>query len=224
VTATAEFVAAADRAAVKNRIEPIDDRTPAHSGLGSAVARRCGGGYLMARAELAALHPWLLLGSFICRLIPDLVGNPLRVAIMRMFGWTIGRGTTFAGMPVLRGPGRIRSLLEIGPDNRINVGCVFELHAPVTTGEGVSLGPEVMFLTSSHKIGPARRRAGAMTAAGIVVGSGVWIGARSIILPGVTIGEGAVVAAGSVVTKDVKPHTIVGGAPAEVLVKRLPIE
>lgn len=43
----------------------------------------------------------------------------------------------------------------------------------------------------------------------------VWLCARSIILPGVTIGEGAIVAAGAVVCKDVEPWTVVGGVPAK---------
>lgn len=55
----------------------------------------------------------------------------------------------------------------------------------------------------------------------IRVRRGAWIGARSIILKGVTIGEGAIVGAGSVVTKDVEPYTIVGGNPARV-VKLIP--
>lgn len=46
---------------------------------------------------------------------------------------------------------------------------------------------------------------------------GAWIGARAMILKGVTIGEGAVVAMGSVVTRDVPPRTIVGGNPARVI-------
>jgi acetyltransferase-like isoleucine patch superfamily enzyme len=41
-----------------------------------------------------------------------------------------------------------------------------------------------------------------------------FLGACSLILPGVVIGEEAVVAAGSVVTKDVEPYTVVGGVPA----------
>ncbi len=47
-----------------------------------------------------------------------------------------------------------------------------------------------------------------------------WIAVGATILPGVTIGEGAAVAAGSLVTKDVAPHTLVSGVPARV-VKRL---
>ena len=51
----------------------------------------------------------------------------------------------------------------------------------------------------------------------VVICDRSWIGARSIILKGVTIGEGAIVGAGSVVTSDVPPWTIVGGNPARVI-------
>lgn len=45
----------------------------------------------------------------------------------------------------------------------------------------------------------------------------VWIGANSVILPGITIHKGAVVAAGSIVTKDVPEYAIVAGNPAKIL-------
>ena len=51
----------------------------------------------------------------------------------------------------------------------------------------------------------------------IVVEDWVYIGCNAVILPGVTIGEGALVAAGSVVTKSVPPHTVVGGNPARII-------
>lgn len=54
----------------------------------------------------------------------------------------------------------------------------------------------------------------------IVVGSDVWIGRESVILPGVHIGDGAVIAAYSVVAKDVPPYTVFGGNPARLLKRR----
>jgi len=49
------------------------------------------------------------------------------------------------------------------------------------------------------------------------IGNDVWIGARAIVLDGISIGDGAVIAAGAVVTKDVPPYAIVGGVPAKLI-------
>ena len=54
----------------------------------------------------------------------------------------------------------------------------------------------------------------------ITLEDGVWVGANTIILAGVTIGKGAVVAAGSVVTKDVADGVVVGGVPARIIKHR----
>lgn len=51
----------------------------------------------------------------------------------------------------------------------------------------------------------------------VIIEDNVWVGAGSIILPGVTIGKGSVIAAGSVVTRDVPKHTVVAGVPAKVV-------
>ncbi|MEH7581800.1 DapH/DapD/GlmU-related protein, partial [Priestia megaterium] len=55
----------------------------------------------------------------------------------------------------------------------------------------------------------------------VIIEDRVWIGARCIILPGVTIGKGATVGAGAVVTKDVPPYTVVAGNPAKVVKYKL---
>ncbi len=57
-----------------------------------------------------------------------------------------------------------------------------------------------------------------------VIGNDVWLGIDAMIMCGVTIGDGAVVAAGSIVTKDVQPYEIVGGAPARHIRFRFPPE
>lgn len=51
----------------------------------------------------------------------------------------------------------------------------------------------------------------------VIIEDWAYIGACSQIMPGVTIGEGALVAAGSIVTKSVAPHTVVGGNPARYI-------
>ena len=53
--------------------------------------------------------------------------------------------------------------------------------------------------------------------ASITIDDDVWIGAGTVILPGVHVGKGAVIAAGAVVNKDVPEYAVVGGVPAKVL-------
>ena len=51
----------------------------------------------------------------------------------------------------------------------------------------------------------------------VKIGNDVWIGARAIILPGVTVGDGSIIGAGAVVTHDVPSYAIVAGVPARII-------
>jgi virginiamycin A acetyltransferase len=53
-----------------------------------------------------------------------------------------------------------------------------------------------------------------------IIGNDVWIGYKSVIMPGVKIGDGSIIATNSTVTKDVEPYSIVGGNPAKQIRKR----
>jgi acetyltransferase-like isoleucine patch superfamily enzyme len=55
----------------------------------------------------------------------------------------------------------------------------------------------------------------------VIVEDDVWLGINVVISPGVTIGKGAVIGANSVVTKDVKPYSVVAGVPAKFIKERL---
>jgi acetyltransferase-like isoleucine patch superfamily enzyme len=109
------------------------------------------------------------------------------------------------------------SRVRIGDDCFINDGCRFDTSAPITIDDGAYLGHDVALLTSTHELGPPDRRAGRFSCERIHVGRGAWIGARAVVLPGVTIGDGAVVAAGAVVTASVRANVVVGGVPAREL-------
>lgn len=54
----------------------------------------------------------------------------------------------------------------------------------------------------------------------IIIGNDVWIGRKSVIMPGVHVGDGAIIAACSVVVKDIPPYTVAGGNPARPIKKR----
>ena len=106
--------------------------------------------------------------------------------------------------------------LRIGRNVFINQGCRLDDIGGIELGDDVMLGPGVRLVSSGHPLDPALRRR-QVTAAPIVVGRNVWIGAGATVLQGVTIGDDAVVAAGAVVTRDVPPGVLVAGVPARVV-------
>jgi maltose O-acetyltransferase len=159
--------------------------------------------------DLTPIEPRLWAALALGAPLPPLVGSRLRSYLLRMAGFSIGRGTLLYGMPsLLGGAGKARRL-RIGRQCLLNVGCVIDLAEAVTIGDRVGVGPQVLFLTASHEIGPAAKRAGALNGGPIAVEDGVWIGARAMILPGVTVGTGSVVSAGVQISKDVPPDTLV---------------
>jgi len=112
------------------------------------------------------------------------------------------------------GPGRLQDRLHIGSGSSIGSECVLDLSEQLHIGERVTIEPGVMILTSTHELDFAQHRAGKVVTSPVTIGDGVWLRARSIILPGVKIGNGVVVEAGAVVNKDVEADLRVGGIPA----------
>lgn len=91
----------------------------------------------------------------------------------------------------------------------------------ISIGDRVLLGADcAIYDTDFHPLDAQARLVNDLSKVGVkpvVVGSDVWIGARAIVLKGVTIGDGAIIAAGAVVTRDVPPGAIVAGVPAKVV-------
>ena len=138
----------------------------------------------------------------------------------RLFGMKIGKGSTLHMMGRIYDPRHI----VIGEDTI--VGEKFSLdgrkqlpnsNGGLEIGDHVDIASEVMIWTSQHDIHSDDFHA---IEEKVIIEDYVFIGPRSIILPGVKIGKGAIVGAGSVVTKDIAPMAIVGGVPAKVIGER----
>ena len=97
------------------------------------------------------------------------------------------------------------------------------MYGPVTIGNDVMMGPEMVIYTSGHKtdrIDIPMRLQGGTEVEPVTIGNDVWIGRRVMIMPGVSIGNGCVIGAGTVVTKDVPDYCVVAGVPAKIVKER----
>ena len=123
------------------------------------------------------------------------------------------KGGTFDPSVKVWAPWNLELASYIAIDEDVNLYSVDK----IKIGTKVAISREAFICTASHDITKPNRP---LVTAPITICDGVWIGARAIVLPGVTIGEGAVVAAGAVVTKDVEPWAVVGGNPAKFIKRR----
>ena len=110
---------------------------------------------------------------------------------------------------LISGWGRLR----IGDRVFVNVGTTLLAVERITIGNDVAFAHEV-YVVDSNSHGVEGRP---HVQAPVTIGDGTWLGARSMVLPGVTIGKRVLVAAGAVVTRDVPDDVLVAGNPARVV-------
>ncbi len=176
-----------------------------HSSRGDAVAR-----------ELFGIYSWVT--SLLWGLM-NLLPPVLRSLVFRLVLKRCGREVYIDYRTYIRYASRV----SVGSYTWINRGCRFfashyNKDVEIRIGEHVAIAPECCFLAAGHDY---HDRTLPDTAATITVGDYVWIGARSTVLPGVTIGEGAVIGANSVVTHDIPPWSVAVGSPARVIKERV---
>lgn len=151
-----------------------------------------------------------ILGNIVINKIPS---RRIRLGYYKLVGLKAGKNVSIC---------RNTDLLAINNlklGNGVNIGwrCTIDARGKIDIGNNVVVASDSILLTADHDVNdrnfsPRYRK--------IVIEDKVWICTRSIVLSGVKIGEGAVIAAGSIVTKDVKPYTIVAGVPAKEIGKR----
>lgn len=116
---------------------------------------------------------------------------------------------------------KISKDLKAGPYSYI--GNNSEIYPKVTLGDYSMIAGDVKILGGDHTFNTPGlpiifSDRGIVTET--IIGKDVWVGSSSILMTGVNIGDGAIIAAGSVVTKDVKPYSIVAGVPARFIRER----
>ncbi len=138
-----------------------------------------------------------------------------KVALLRWCGASVGKNVRVCSSALFMGNGH----LVIGNDVWIGAGCRISPvgGAEIKIGDHCDLGPEVMILSGGHQIDPDGDHIGGKgMSASVLINSGCWLGARSTILPGVTLAEKTLVAAGAVVKESTKePKTLIAGVPAQ---------
>ncbi len=151
---------------------------------------------------------WYIVNMTLFPLLP----NYGRLLLLRLFGGKVYKTIIY------------RSVHIFAPWNLVtNGGCIgpgVEIYnkALIRLGENVVISQNAWLCTASHDISSDTMT---LIVKPMVIGDDVWIAAKSMVLPGVTIGEGAIVAAGAVVTKDVEPWSVVGGNPAKFIKMRV---
>ncbi len=156
---------------------------------------------------------FLDLKLFFLWLVGFIPSHFIRNFIYRLSGIKIGKGSTIHMLARFYQPKNI----TLGEDTIIGTNAFLDGRDKLTIGSHVDIASEVMIYNSEHDLSSFTFKA---IQEPVKISDYVFIGPRSIIMPGITIGKGAVVAAGAVVTKDVPAKTIVGGVPAKPIGKR----
>lgn len=112
--------------------------------------------------------------------------------------------------------------IRVGDYSNLGVNVYINGRGGVTIGSHVLMGPDVIIYSGTHTFEyidvPIQWQP--MEYKSVCIEDGVWIGARTIVLPGVTIGKGSIIGANSTVTTDVPPNVVAAGSPARVVKPR----
>lgn len=164
------------------------------------------------------------------------LARDLITMLPRLRGVKVGPGTYVSPRATIREHRRIEigslcsvgRLTELHPQGgfiRVGNNCSVNNLAVVYGAGGVTVGDDcriangAVIIAFNHKFADPDRpiRAQGVKALGIRIESDVWIGARALVLDGVTIGEGSVIGAGAVVTRDIPKRSVAVGNPARVV-------
>ena len=107
--------------------------------------------------------------------------------------------------------------VHLGSNVYANAGLKLVDDTHIHIGDCTMLGPNVVIATAGHPIDPELRSQGLQYNMPVHIGTNCWLGAGTLVMPGVTIGDNTVIGAGSVVTRDIPANVVAVGNPCRVL-------
>lgn len=138
----------------------------------------------------------------------------LRVGLLRLFGARVGKGVVIKPSVNIKYPWR----LSIGDHCWIGEEVWIDNLAQVTIGDHVCISQGAMLLCGNHNY---RKPTFDLMVKEIILENGAWVGAKSVVTPGVKMQEHAVLTAGSVAVSELQAWTIYQGNPALAVRKRV---
>lgn len=187
------------QAVVETRSFPIDLSIPDNSGLQRGASR-------LKEALWYFVGDWLVRAHW-------MVSSAVRCAVLRWFGARIGRGVY--AKPGLRV--KFPWKLEVGDYTWLGEELWIDNLDKVSIGGHACVSQGVYLCTGNHDW---RTRNLKLFTRPITIGDGAWVGARSVVGPGVRIGEGAILALASTVVKDIPAWEVHAGNPASFVKRR----
>ena len=139
----------------------------------------------------------------------------VKIALLRMFGAKIGKGLVIKNNVIIKSPWN----LVVGDSCWLGEGCWIDNLDRVFIGSDVCISQEAMLLTGNHDYAVASMP---YRNAAIHIEDGAWIGAKTVVCPGVTVHGNAILTVGSVATRDMEANGIYQGNPAvKIRVRRI---
>jgi acetyltransferase-like isoleucine patch superfamily enzyme len=146
------------------------------------------------------------------KIIRENIKKPLYISRIQKKAKAVGEGLR------VNNPSQVNSNTYLGNNVNFN-GMKIVGRGKVTIGDNFHSGEECLMITDSHNYntGKAIPYDNTYIVKDIEIKDNVWLGARVIILGGVTIEEGAIIQAGSVVVSNIPKGAIYGGHPAKLI-------
>ena len=133
--------------------------------------------------------------------------NGLKRAVLKAFGAKIGVGVVIKPGVNVKFPWR----LEVGNHVWLGENVWIENHRLVSIADHCCVSQEAMLLCGNHNY---KKTTFDLMASGITLEEGAWVGARSVVCPGITVKSHAILAVGSVASSDLEAYSIYKGNPA----------